>query len=197
MRKITTTRREFLRASAGVMGGGWLAANWPGIAAAAEAAARARDGGARFAYLDPLDAADLEAMAGLIIPDDDSPGAREAGVVYFMDTALGSIFAGQSAAFATGLADFNAKVVAMDGAATRFAGLETGSQIELLQREEATPFFGGVRFMTICGFLAMPSYGGNRNHVGWDLIGFDHRHAWQPPFGYYDAKATAEGEDNV
>jgi len=197
VRKTTTTRREFLRASAGVLGGGWLAANWPGVAAAAAAAAKARDAGADFRYLDPLDAADLEAMAALIIPDDDSPGAREAGVVYFMDTALGSIFAGQSAGFAAGLADFNARVVATDGAATRFAGLETGSQIELLKSEESSPFFGGVRFMTLCGFLAMPSYGGNRNHVGWDLIGFDHRHAWQPPFGYYDAKATAEGDDNV
>ena len=136
-------------------------------------------------------------MAARIIPDDDSPGAREAGVVYFMDTALGSIFAGQSAGIAAGLADLNAKVVAMDGGAMRFAGLDSDGQIDLLRREESSPFFGGVRFMTLCGFLAMPSYGGNRNHVGWDLIGFDHRHAWQPPFGYYDAKATGKGDSNV
>lgn len=179
------------------MSGGWLAANWPGVAAAAEAAAKARDAGADFRNLDPLDAADLEAMAALIIPDDDSPGAREAGVVYFMDTALGSIFAGQATGLAAGLADLNAKVVALDGGAKRFAVLDSARQIELLRREESSPFFGGVRFMTLCGFLAMPSYGGNRNHAGWDLIGFDHRHAWQPPFGYYDAQATAEGENNV
>lgn len=197
MQKTKTTRRGFLRASAGVIGGGWLAANWPGIAAAAEAAASARDAGAEFSHLDPLDAADLEAMAALIIPDDDSPGAREAGVIYFMDTALGSIFAAQAAGLATGLADLNAKVVALDVGAKRFAGLDSARQIELLRREESSPFFGGVRFMTLCGFLALPSYGGNRKHLGWDLIGFDHRHAWQPPFGYYDAKATGEGDNDV
>jgi len=65
VQKTKTTRRGFLRASAGLIGGGWLAANWPGIAAAAEAAASARDAGAEFSHLDPLDAADLEAMAAL------------------------------------------------------------------------------------------------------------------------------------
>ncbi len=36
------------------------------------------------------------------------------------------------------------------------------------------------------GFLGNPSYGGNRDHVGWKLIGFEDRMAFQPPFGYYD-----------
>jgi hypothetical protein len=30
--------------------------------------------------------------------------------------------------------------------------------------------------------------------MGWDLIGFDHRHAWAPPFGYYDADYMQRGE---
>jgi hypothetical protein len=25
--------------------------------------------------------------------------------------------------------------------------------------------------------------------MGWKLLGFDHRHVWAPPFGYYDAQA--------
>ena len=197
MQQQTKTRREFLLASAGLVSGGWLAANWPGVAEAAKAAGAARAEGAAFQNLDPRDAADLEAIAAQIIPEDDSPGATEAGVVYFMDTALGSVFAGQAAGLAAGLADLNAKVVAMDADADRFAGLDPAKQTELLRAEESSAFFGGVRFMTLCGFLAMPAYGGNRNHLGWDLIGFDHRHAWQPPFGYYDAKATGKGDGNV
>ena len=44
-----------------------------------------------------------------------------------------------------------------------------------------------MRFMTLCGFFGMSSYGGNRDNVGWELLGFDgHRGAWQPPFGHYD-----------
>jgi hypothetical protein len=36
------------------------------------------------------------------------------------------------------------------------------------------------------GMFTMPSYGGNRNGVGWKLIGFQDAHVFYPPFGYYD-----------
>ncbi len=36
------------------------------------------------------------------------------------------------------------------------------------------------------GFLANPSWGGNREGAGWKAIGFEDRHVFQPPFGYYD-----------
>jgi hypothetical protein len=39
---------------------------------------------------------------------------------------------------------------------------------------------------TLYGFLGNSSYGGNRDNVGWKLIGFEDRMAYQPPFGYYD-----------
>ena len=35
-------------------------------------------------------------------------------------------------------------------------------------------------------------YGGNRDRVGWKLIGFEDRMAYQPPFGYYDAHVDKE-----
>jgi hypothetical protein len=34
--------------------------------------------------------------------------------------------------------------------------------------------------------FADPAYGGNSDKVGWKLIGFEDRFAWQPPFGEYD-----------
>ena len=40
--------------------------------------------------------------------------------------------------------------------------------------------------MTLIGLFALPQYGGNRNGIGWRLIGFDDQHAFSPPFGYYD-----------
>jgi hypothetical protein len=43
-----------------------------------------------------------------------------------------------------------------------------------------------VRFLTILGLLALPRYGGNRDEIGWKLIGFNDAHAFNPPFGYYD-----------
>ncbi len=49
-------------------------------------------------------------------------------------------------------------------------------------------FFELLRTHTLYGFLGNPSYGGNRDRVGWKLIGFDNHMAYQPPFGYYDAQ---------
>ena len=34
--------------------------------------------------------------------------------------------------------------------------------------------------------FTLPAYGGNRDRVGWKLIGFEDTHAFYPPFGYYD-----------
>ncbi len=47
---------------------------------------------------------------------------------------------------------------------------------------------------SLAGMFAMPSYGGNRDHVGWSLLGFPHQHAWQPPFGHYDAQESGDDE---
>jgi gluconate 2-dehydrogenase gamma chain len=66
--------------------------------------------------------------------------------------------------------------------------LTSDQQIELIRAIETTDFFELLRTHTMYGFLGNPSYGGNRDRVGWKLIGFDDRMAYQPPFGYYDAQ---------
>jgi gluconate 2-dehydrogenase gamma chain len=43
-----------------------------------------------------------------------------------------------------------------------------------------------VRQHTIMGFFSNPQYGGNRDKMGWKLIGFEDAFVFQPPFGYYD-----------
>jgi hypothetical protein len=42
--------------------------------------------------------------------------------------------------------------------------------------------------------FSSPEYGGNRDKVGFELLGFTDQHAWQPPFGFYDADYTEKGE---
>ena len=70
------------------------------------------------------------------------------------------------------------------------ATLGSEQQIQLIHAIEATDFFELLRMHTMYGFLGNPSYGGNRNRVGWKLIGFEDRAASTvPPFGYYDAHA--------
>jgi hypothetical protein len=36
------------------------------------------------------------------------------------------------------------------------------------------------------GFFSNPQYGGNRDKMGWKLIGFEDAFVFQPPFGFYD-----------
>ncbi|MGH8442968.1 MAG: gluconate 2-dehydrogenase subunit 3 family protein, partial [Nevskiaceae bacterium] len=87
------SRRGFLKATGSLAGAAWAASLWPAVLAAAQQAGAARDAGADFEMLTAEEAADLAAIAAQIIPSDGSPGATEAGVVYFMDSALRTFMA--------------------------------------------------------------------------------------------------------
>lgn len=137
-------------------------------------------------------AADVEAMAAQIFPSDETPGAREAHVVYFIDHSLATWAAQQRDAFTAGLAEFNAEVAARWPNIGRFAKLTSDQQIELLRARETTSFFRHIRLFTLVGLFSLPSYGGNADKVGWQVIGFEDRFAWQPPFGDYDAAVARD-----
>lgn len=189
MNTAESARRDFLKRSLSTAGAAWISLRWPAVLAAASAALDAFAAGSTFKHLTADEARDLDAIAAQIIPTDDSPGAREAGVVYFIDAALGSFAAARAGQLRAGLADLNAKARAVDPAAPGFAALSGDAQVVLLTQEQSGEFFQAMRFMTVCGMFALPGYGGNRDEIGWKLLGFDHRHAWSPPFGYYDAQA--------
>jgi gluconate 2-dehydrogenase gamma chain len=187
------SRRGFLKATGSMAGAAWAASLWPSVLAAAQDAAAARDAGAEFEQLTAEEAADLAAIAAQIFPTDDLPGATEAGVVYFMDSALRTFMAGAADPVSAGLDALNRKAAAIQTGA-RFSMLTPAEQFKLLKAEEhAMPFLNTVHFMTIAGMFALPVYGGNRDHAGWKLLGFEHRHAWVPPFGHYDAQVAAKG----
>jgi len=44
----------------------------------------------------------------------------------------------------------------------------------------------------VAGFLSNPEDGGNKDGVGWKLIGFDGAPTHTPPFGYYDEQFVKE-----
>nr|WP_246447594.1 gluconate 2-dehydrogenase subunit 3 family protein [Novosphingobium flavum] len=136
--------------------------------------------------LNAADAADVDAVANLIVPGGATPGARDARVVYFIDNALGSFFADQLPAFRQGLAEFRRGLAAKYGADKPFAAMPEAQQIAWLRTVDTAPFFSAVRRLTVLGLIAMPKYGGNHDNVGWKLIGVEDNHYWEPPFGYYD-----------
>jgi gluconate 2-dehydrogenase gamma chain len=180
-----SNRRQFLAGAGSSLGAAWIAANWPAIASAhTHAAAAALAGNARLEVLNPEEARDVEAIAAQIIPTDDTPGAREAGALYFIDRSLHTWAASAAPTFRAGLLEFRARFAATH--ATTFAAADETQQIEFLSLVETGAFFGTVRFLTLAGMFVSPSYGGNRDGIGWRLIGFDDTHGYSPPFGYYD-----------
>jgi gluconate 2-dehydrogenase gamma chain len=190
------SRRDFLQVSGTVLGGAWLALHLPAIEAAAAHARRTAGGGlGAVSVLTPEEARELDAIAAQIIPTDDLPGAREAGVVPFMDRAFETFAAGMLASVRAGLQELRATVRDRFPGVERFSDLDGPRQVEVLMGIEDTPFFGAVRFLTVAGMFADPSYGGNRDRVGWTLLGFDGHFVHQPPFGYYDAAYAREARD--
>jgi gluconate 2-dehydrogenase gamma chain len=143
----------------------------------------------RFEVLDAAMAGEVEALTAQIIPSGDGPGAREAGVVYFIDRALATFEADKREAYQTGMRALQLTRQKLFPASASVATLTAAQQIQLLRSVEKSAFFELLRTHTVWGFVGSPSYGGNRGKSGWAHIGFDDRMMFAPPFGYYDAAA--------
>jgi gluconate 2-dehydrogenase gamma chain len=139
-----------------------------------------------FAYFDAATAAEIEAIAAQIIPDDDTPGAKQAGVIWFIDRSLAGYDTDKRDAYTRGLAETQSKRAGLFPRSTSIASLPAADQITLLKAIEKTEFFQLVRTHTVLGFFGHPKLGGNRDMVGWKLIGLEHAMHYEPPFGYYD-----------
>ena len=182
------SRRLFLKGTASGLTAAWFALNWPAMLEAHEHAKRAvANTAASFEFFSPGQAAEIEAIAAQIIPSSNSPGAREAGVIYFIDRALTTFDRERQPVYKDGLALLQSRTKEMFPDAVAFSKLNSDQQIQLLTAIEKTEFFETVRVHTIMGFLADPDYGGNRDQIGWKLIGFEQQASFKPPFGYYDA----------
>jgi len=182
------SRRAFLIALADALGVAAVGLSWPEIAEAAhEAHIAAQAPGVRsIVFFTPADAADVEAIAARIVPSGALPGAHEAGVVYFIDGALSTFFARLAPDFRAQLADFQTACRERNPDAASFAALTTERQIEFLHSVEQTSFFERMRLLTLIGMFSSPDYGGNVDRAGWKLLGFEDRHTFEPPFGWYD-----------
>ena len=193
MNSEALTRRMFLQGSGTVLGTAMMRAGIPAFVAASQAACSAREEGATFRTLTGAEAREIIAVAARILPTTDTPGATEAGAVYFFDTAFSTFFAGMAEPARQMLAGFQAGVAARFPGAERFSDLDEENQDDYLLSVEQTPFFQGARFLTLAGVFGMSMYGGNRDNVGWKLVGMDGPpHAWAAPFGYYDAQYMEE-----
>jgi gluconate 2-dehydrogenase gamma chain len=183
------TRRDFLANSGRAATTTWIALNLPWLTTLASCA-RDTD---TFARLTHGEGQTLRAFAAQVIPTDtQSPGADEAGAVYFIDRAMTMpFFADDIPVILTGIADLDRRARLL-GNRDGFASLSNDQQIAILGAIEHTPFFAKARALVIIGTFGDPSYGGNRHGAGWDLIGIEHRPSYTAPFGWYDAHAESD-----
>lgn len=184
------SRRSFL-ASTGSIGALWLLAD---VADREDAARHAQQQMAvqqpTLAFFSREQAAEVDAMISRIIPVNDTPGARELGVLYFIDRAVTTWAKDVQPAFTAGLQQLAKDVAAKYPGETRLAGLAPLQQDEVLKSIEQSEFFGLVRFATIAGVFSIPSYGGNRDWLGWKMLGQEPAMDHRPPFGWYDRPAN-------
>src|SRR5258708_17881176 len=135
---------------------------------------------AKFQFFSPEQAAEIDAITARIIPSDETPGAREAGVVYFIDRALTTFAVDDQQTYRDGLPSLQARVHELFPAIEKFALATRDQQDQILHsvddqavagrgnfraNTKAKPFFETVRVHTTVGFLIHPDAGhcGNRD----------------------------------
>lgn len=182
------SRRAFLRAALAA-GVAWTTVDLSQVEEALAMSARhAAGGGYAFSALTPAEAESIDAIASRILPSvDGRPGAHEAGAVCFIDRALCTFNSAQKKLYTSGVAHLDRASSRRRKGTTRFVALPVAEQDQLLRKIEKTRFFQAVRFDTIVGTFALPTWGGNQGFVGWQLLGLTHQPAFGPPFGFYDA----------
>jgi len=197
------SRRNFLTRGGAAVSAVWLSTHWPAVVAAAEHAHQAAKSSAppKFQFFTPEEAVEIDAITARIIPSDETPGAREAGVVYFIDRALTTFAVDDQKTYREGLPGLQLRVHELFPALEKFSAATSEQQDQVLHSldEQTGParkhsrssgasssFFQAVRVHTIVAFLIDPDSGGNRDGVGWKVIGREPEHVFQPPFGYYD-----------
>lgn len=184
----STDRREFLHRCAICAGVAVLPPAWARLLRGAEQHRRhtAPTAGAQeplgFKYFSPAQAAIVEAVSEQIIPADEDPGAKWAGVVHYIDLGLAGDLKEFRSAYAAGLRRLAALTQEMSP--KPFDQLDFATQTQVLEklerddtREDNAPsghdFFRVIRQHTLQGFFGDPQYGGNRDFVGWKILKFE------------------------
>jgi gluconate 2-dehydrogenase gamma chain len=124
----------------------------------------------------------LQAICECLIPTDEYPGAAWAGAVKYIDIQLYGHYRKHRTAYRTGVAALDQ--VSREKHGKPFAALDAERQVELLKAVEKGQapasawkpadqqlFFGLVLTHTMQSYYGDPRHGGNREQVGYRMIG--------------------------
>jgi gluconate 2-dehydrogenase gamma chain len=156
------------------------------------------DRGERLQALSLKQARFVDAIAARIFPTTDTPGAVEAGAVFYIDRALAGAYAHLRSQYARALraldkaarGKFGAAFVKLGGEQqdSILADLESGNIAALANGAE---FFELLRSHVLEGVFGEPSYGGNKDMIGWKLVGFPGQQ-WGYPETYINKRVDLE-----
>jgi hypothetical protein len=122
----------------------------------------------------------IVAAAERIFPADElGPGATEIGVVDYVDGAIAGDRAGLGELYRRGIERLDAEARARDG--LQFADASAEQQDVILAELEGGPFFEALLQHTREGIFADPVHGGNRDMLGWRLLGHPGAQRSYPP----------------
>jgi gluconate 2-dehydrogenase gamma chain len=128
----------------------------------------------------------VHAATARIFPTDESgPGAAEAGVAVYIDRQLAGPYGRDRYRYTQGPFEAGTPEQGYQGAANprqlyreglkplqSLPSLSPGKKDDLLRSIENTAFFRLLRQHTLEGMFCDPMHGGNRDLIGWQLIGF-------------------------
>src|SRR5712692_8949301 len=195
----SSARRRFLKLVTAI--GGAASLPVPTLAAEPHAQHGARSSPPAYMFLQQPEVAFVEAAVARLIPADElGPGAKEAGVAYFIDQQLFGGWGTMAKMYRQGPHPegtpqqgyqspltpqevYRAAIREIDRILGKpFDKLTAGEQDDVLHRLEdgklaleSVPgrfFFNLLLDNTIEGFFSDPIYGGNRDKLGWKLVGF-------------------------
>jgi gluconate 2-dehydrogenase gamma chain len=154
------------------------------------------DGNGLCAFFNQEDAATVVAFTERLMPGAPGmAGARDAGVLNYIDLALAGAYADQQDFYRRGLTSLDAYCQKTHKAS--FTQLGEAQQDEVIGALEAgkaseftwpsqQAFFNTLRTHTFEGMFADPVYGGNKDFSGWKLVGFP---GAQPTFSPEDLQS--------
>jgi len=147
-----------------------------------------------------LEFSTMAAACERILPRDEDPGAKDANVPEYIDRILQTPEMKQMKSdFLQGLSALERRSRSMFKKGFAEATPEQQDELLTIFKDSGdgtgeAHFYELLVVLTLEGFLGDPSYGGNKNKVGWHLVGFDAvgTIAMAPPEGYDGPKCLRE-----
>jgi gluconate 2-dehydrogenase gamma chain len=202
------TRRSFIQRLTFFGGGvvllGSFACKKPSEEPAAKPAEAPPVGDSPHGTFTGLEFTTMAAACERILPRDEDPGAKDANVPAYIDRILQTPEMKQMKTdFLQGLSALERRSRSMFQKGFAEAAPEQQDELLTLFKESGdgtgeAHFYELLVVLTLEGFLGDPSYGGNKDKVGWHLVGFDMvgTIAMAPPQGYDGPKCLRECGDH-